>query len=359
MAGAPEARRNRVTADVLTTRHLNRALLARQMLLERSTVPLTSVVERMGGIQMQYAPAGYIGLWSRMRDFERPMLTRALEDRSVVQGTMMRGTIHTVSAADYWPMMAGIGRISREWFTKQVRAMAETDMLAVASAVRQELAEGPLRITELSRRLEARGFPPRSAGWASWWVELLRVPPSGTWERRRADLYELADRWLRRRDVDEDDGIEHLIQRYLGAFGPAPPKDIASWMGLNVSQMKHVIERMELREFRDERNGRLLDLPDAAMPVAETPAPVRFIPVWDAMLLVHARRTQVLPEEYRPLIFNTKTPHSHNTFLIDGQVAGTWRFEAGKVQLTPLRTLSREERLGLDEEAHRLAAFHA
>jgi len=359
MAGASEARRHRVTSEVLTIRHLNRALLARQMLLERSTLPLTSVVERMGGIQMQYAPAGYIGLWSRMRDFERPMLTRALENRSAIQGTMMRGTIHTVSAADYWPMMAGIGRINREWFTKQVRAMAETDMVAVASAVRQELAEGPLRVTELSRRIDARGFPPRSAAWASWWVELVRVPPSGTWERRRADLYELADRWLPRREVSEDDGIEHLIRRYLGAFGPAPLKDIASWMGLNVNQMKHVAERLEQRELRDEGGRPLLDLPDAAIPDPDTPAPVRFIAVWDAMLLVHARRTQVLPEEYRPLIFNTKTPHSHNTFLIDGQVAGTWRFEAGEVQLTPLRTLSTDEQLGLDEEAHRLTAFHA
>ena len=358
MAGPSETRRHRVTAEVLTTRHLNRALLARQMLLERSTLPLTSVVERMGGIQMQYAPAGYIGLWSRMRDFERPMLTQALEDRSAVQGTMMRGTIHTVSAADYWPMMAGTFRLTREWFSKQVRAMANVDMLAVASAVREELAAGPLRITELSRRIEACGFPPRSAGWASSWVELVRVPPSGTWERRRADLYELADRWLPRREVSEDDGIEHLIGRYLGAFGPAPPRDIASWMGLNVGQMRHVIDRMDLREHRDASGGSLLDLPDAAIPDPDTPAPARFIAVWDAMLLVHARRTQVLPEEYRALIFNTKTPHSHNTFLIDGQVAGTWRFEAGEIQLTPLRTISTSERVALDEEAHRLAAFH-
>jgi hypothetical protein len=359
MAGASEARRHGVTAEVLTTRHLNRALLARQMLLERATPPLTSVVERMGGIQMQYAPAGYIGLWSRMRDFERPTLTRALEDRGVIQGTMMRGTIHTVSAPDYWPMMAGVFRINREWFSKQVRAMADVDMLAVTRAVREELADGPLRITELSRRIEARGFPPRSAAWASWWVELVRVPPSGTWERRRADLYELADRWLPRREVSEDDGIQHLIGRYLGAFGPAPLKDVASWMGLNVTQMRHVVERMDLREHRDESGGPLLDLPDAAIPEPDTPAPVRFIAVWDAMLLVHARRTQVLPEEYRSVIFNTKTPHSLNTFLIDGHVAGTWRFEAGEIQLTPLRKLSTDERLGLDEEAHRLAAFHA
>ena len=348
-----------MTDPVLTPRRLNRALLARQHLLERSALPLTDVVEQMGFIQMQYAPAGYIGLWSRMQDFRRPMLTRALEERRVVQGTMLRGTIHTVSAADYWPAMAGVSRINREWFSKQVRVMAETDMPAVARAVREELAAGPLRIGELSDRIAARGFPPRAAFWASWWVELLRVPPSGTWERRRADLYALADAWLPRSEVSEDEGMAHLVRRYLGAFGPAPIKDIASWMGVNVGQMRHVVDSMALRTLRDEAGGALLDLPDAPLPPADTPAPVRFIAVWDAMLLVHARRTQVLPEVYRSRIFNTKAPHSFNTFLVDGAVAGTWRFEDGEVQLSPFETLEPTVKAEVEDEAHRLSMFHA
>jgi hypothetical protein len=344
----------------LTSGHLNRALLARQHLLERSPHGLTEVMEEMGGIQTQYAPAGYIGLWSRMRDFERPMLTRALEERRAVQGTMMRATIHTVSAADYWPMLAGIRRVNREWYAKvQAREMAGIDMAAVADAVREELAGGPLRLRELAARVAARGFPAAAAGWSGLWVELLRVPPSGTWERRRADLYALADRWIERAEVAEADGIEHLVRRYLGAFGPARLKEIAGWTGLNVMQMRHVVEGMELRHLSDEDGKPLLDLPDAPLPDPETPAPPRFIAVWDAMLLVHARRTQVLPEALRPLIFNTKTPHSHNTFLLDGQVAGTWRFDAGEIQLSPLRDLSADERQALDQEAHRLAAFHA
>ncbi len=348
-----------MTDPTLGQRALNRALLARQMLLERSAASLTEVMERMGGIQMQYAPAGYIGLWSRMREFERPMLTAALEERRAVQGTMMRATIHTVSAADYWPMMAGIRRINREWFGKvQAAAIGDTDMEAVGSAVREELSDGPLRIAELSQRLASRGFPPRAASWAGLWVDMVRVPPSGTWERRRADLYGLADQWLSPVRVDEDEGIAHLVRRYLGAFGPAPLKDIASWMGLNVGQMRRVVERIELRRFADESGKPLVDLPDAPLPEPETPAPVRFIAVWDAMLLVHARRTQVLPEQYRPAIFNTKTPHSHNTFLVDGQVAGTWRFEDGEIEIEPLRRLRAEERRGVDEEAHRMARFH-
>lgn len=348
-----------MSTDVLSARALNRALLHRQMLLERSELPLTEVIEGMGGIQNQYAPAGYIGLWSRMREFERPMLTRALEERRVVQGTLMRATIHVVSAADYWPMMAGIERINREWYTKvQAREMGEVNLDQVVAATRDELAHGPLRFSELTDRLVGRGFPARAAAWATSSVPMVRVPPSGTWERRRADIYGLAEAWLARPDVTEEQGIELLIRRYLGAFGPAPLKDIAGWMGLNVGQIRHVADRMHLRPFRDAAGKPLVDLPDAPRPEPEVPAPPRFLAVWDALLLVHARRTQVLPEDLRPLIFNTRTPHSHNTFLLDGQVAGTWRFDEGEIQLSPLRALTAYERDELEVEAHRLAAFH-
>ena len=308
---------------------------------------------------MQYAPAGYIGLWSRMRNFERPMLTQALEQRRVVQGTMMRGTIHTVSAREYWAMMAGIRRINREWFAKAwAQALAGIDREAVATATREELTAGPLRFAELVRRLEERGITSMPAGSVNLWVDLVRVPPSGTWERRRADLYGLADQWLPRIEVDEDAGIELLIRRYLGGFGPAPLRDIASWMGVKVGQMRHVADRMGLRPLRDGDGRALVDLPDATLPAEEAPAPVRFLAVWDAMLLVHARRTDVLPEAFRPVIFNTRTPHSFNTFLVDGQVAGTWRHEAGEIQLSPLRPLTAAERREVDDEAHRLAALH-
>ena len=345
---------------LLSTRGLNRALLARQHLLARSPLGIVDVVEGMGGIQTQYAPAGYIGLWSRMRDFSRPMLTQALEQREIIQATLMRATIHMVSAADYWPMEVGVRRIRAEWFEKiAAREIEKFDVGAVADAVRDVLADGPLRMKELTERLGARGLPPTAARWAATWVDLVRVPPCGTWERRRADLYGLADAWLPKPAVTEEEGMELLIRRYLGAFGPAPLKDIASWMGMKVGQMRDVADRLELRSFRDESGGLLLDLPGAPLPDPETTAPPRFLAVWDAALLVHARRTLILPEELRPQIFNTKTPHSHNTFLLDGQVAGTWRHEDGEISLTPLRPLMPAERASLDDEAHRLATFHA
>ena len=317
-------------------------------------------MEDIGGIQMQYAPAGYLGLWSRMRDLERATLTRALEERTVVQGTLMRSTIHTVSADDYWPMLTGIRRINREWYSRvQARELAGIDPDAAARAVRELLAGGSLRMAELSAGLEERGFPPRTAKLVGLWVDLVRVPPSGTWEQRRADRYGLADDWLPPVACSEDEGMTLLVRRYLGAFGPAPLRDIATWMGMNVGQMRHAADGMELRILRDADGRALLDLPDGPLPDPDTPAPARFIATWDAMLLVHARRTQVLPEAFRPRVFHTRLPHSMNTFLLDGQVAGSWRSEAGEVRLDPFRPLTRSERASLEEEAHRLAAFHA
>jgi Winged helix DNA-binding domain len=348
-----------VSETRLGRRHLNRALLDRQQLLERSADPLPRVVEGMGGIQMQYAPSGYIGLWSRMRDFTRPMLTQALETKAVIQGTLMRGTIHTVSTADYWPMLAGIRRINREWYTRiAAPALAGIDMDAAVRCARRLLADGPMRFADLAAALGERGFPMPAVKALGFSMDLVRVPPSGTWDARRADLYGLSEWWTEPVEVSEDEGIEHLVRRYLGAFGPAPMRDIASWMGVTVGQMKHVVERMELVTHRDEAGKPLLDLPDASLPDPETPAPPRFIGVWEAMLLVHARRTGILPEEHRPRIFSTRTPHSFNTFLLDGEVAGAWRFEDGEIRLDLFRALSSSERTALDEEAHTLVALH-
>ena len=158
--------------------------------------------------------------------------------------------------------------------------------------------------------------------------------------------------------MTEAEGLEHLVRRYLGGFGPASPHDVASWAGLPVTTLRPVLEGLGLRRFHDGQGGELLDLPGAPLPDPETPAPARFLPTWDATLLVHARRTQVLPERYRSLVFQTRTPHSVPTFLVDGAVAGTWRHEQGRVRLEPFDRLPRPARRELDEEAERLAAFH-
>lgn len=341
------------TAERLSQRRLNRAVLARQLLLERSSLPVERVLEQVAGLQTQYAPSGYIGLWSRMRDFQRPMLTRALETHRVIQATLMRATIHMVSAEDYWPMVHAVRRGRREWWLRQARSqLGDIDADRLAATVRQALSDGPLRQKELSERLEAAGLAGGMSG-ANMLVDLVRVPPSGTWDRRRADLYGLAGAWLPEPAFDEEAGIDHLVRRYLGGFGPATEREIATFAGLDLSQVRGSLERIEHRRFAD----RLVDLPDAPLPAEETPAPVRFIGQWEAILLVHARRTQVLPEAYRPRIFHTKAPQSFATVLVDGQVAGTWRHEPGGITLEPFAPLAPAARREVEAEAHRLEAY--
>jgi hypothetical protein len=232
-------------------------------------------------------------------------------------------------------------------------------MDAAVALVREQLAGGPRRATELREFLGSRGYPAFVWSGLPAWLDLVRVPPSGTWEQRRADLYALGEVWLRPKKVAEDAGLTHLVRRYLGGFGPATLADIADWAGVAKPALIPIVAKLALRQFRDERGRELLDLPAAPLPDADTPAPVRFLPTWDATLLVHARRTQILPEPYRPLVFHTKTPHSVPTFLVDGAVAGKWRYENGRVQLEPFDSLPRKIRGELEEEAGRLAAFHA
>ncbi len=338
----------------LTQRDLNRALLARQLLLERTQTTLPAALESMGGLQAQYAPSMYIGLWSRVEGFARDHLTRALERRTVVQGTLLRATIHLVSARDYWPFTVAIEQTRREWWLRVARSgLSAEEVAAAASALRDALANGPLRRREIEDLL---GKP--LAGAVGLWLDLVRVPPSGTWERRRADLYASADDWLGRAEITPEEGVEHLVRRYLGGFGPAPAGDIANWAGLAVGSIEPSLERLRLRRFRDEQGRELLDLLRAPLPDPDTPAPVRFLPTWDATLLVHARRTGILPEEHRPKVFSTKTPHSVGTFLVDGAVAGTWRYEGGTVRTEPFDRLDATTRRELAEEAERLAAFH-
>ena len=188
---------------------------------------------------------------------------------------------------------------------------------------------------------------------------MVRVPPSGTWDQRRADLYGLAQTWVRPVTHSQAAGLEHIVRRYLGGFGPATVREIADWGGVAHTTLLPAIERVALRRFRDEKGKELLDLQRAPLPDPATPAPVRFLPTWDATLLVHARRTEILPERYRPLVFNTRTPHSVPTFLVDGEVAGTWRHEGERVEIKPFEPLPKAVRREVEDEATRLEAFHA
>ena len=295
----------------------------------------------------------YVGLWSRLEGFERDALTAALERRSVVQATLMRSTIHLVSKADYWPLALATRGARRESWQRAAPDRASPQAMAGAARRLRSALDGTVSRKELE---ELVGKPRANA--INAWIDLVRVPPSGTWERRRADLYAAAEDWVGE-PPEVPDPAEHLVRRYLAGFGPAARKDVASFTGLPPAELRPLLDRMRLRRFQAEDGEELLDIPRAPLPDPETPAPPRFLPTWDATLLVHARRTGVLPEEHRPRIFSSRNPHSFPTFLVDGRVAGTWRYEGGAVRLEPFGRLDAATRRELKQEADRLAEFHA
>lgn len=343
---------------VLSARELNRALLARQHLLKRSSLSVPRLLQQIGGIQSQYAPSSYVRLWTNLRRFEMADLDRLLEQRKVVQGTLMRSTIHLVSAADYWPIAEGIGPSRQEWWHRTFgKEFSREEIDGIAAKLDKELAGRVWPRKELDEQMRSHS----TTVWSGAWVALIRVPPSGTWKRRRADLFQRAAEWIGPSAADEQAGLDLLLRRYLGGFGPARLADAAKWAGVDVPKMKSAAERMTLRTFRDEDGRELVDLPHAPLPDASTSAPIRLLPTWDATLLVHCRRARILPEEYRPLVFSIKIPHSVGTILVDGAVAGSWRTEAssGKAVLrtTVFEKMPASAERELRYEASRLIRF--
>lgn len=343
----------------LSARRLNRALLARQLLLARRRIPVGQALERVGGLQAQYAPSPYVRLWSTIDGFSRDDLTRALGRRRAVHGMLMRSTIHVVSSRDYWSFAAGVGPSRREWW---LRTWGRHEGAANVDFVAHEL-ESRLAGRTWHRK-EIDGLLPEKSStvWSGIWIPLVRVPPSGTWERRRADLFRLASDWLPPEQLTEDEGLERLLRRYLAAFGPSTLADAAGWSGVARATLASVAERIATRTFRDETGTVLLDLPRAPLPPEDLHAPVRFLGHWDAVLLVHARRTQILPERFRQVVFSTKAPQSMATFLVDGSVAGAWRVERtaprATLRLEPFEPLPRTARDELRAEGEGLVRFH-
>ena len=307
----------------LTTRQLNRAVLARQLLLTKVDLGIPTALERTGGLQTQYAPSGYIGLWGRLAEFERDALTWALDDRSVVQATLMRCTIHMVSAADFWPICAAIRASRREWWLRiaKSRKLPEVDHDRLAEVLREALADGPRRSSEVIATMQRAGFDKPYWEGAGLWVDMVRVPPSGTWARRRADLYGLAEQWIPRVDVVEIDGLRLLLTRYLQAFGPAALADAATWSGVPRTRLEQVVATMKLATYRDETGT-------------------------------------ALPEPFRTAIFHTKIPQSVGTVLVDGSVAATWAWRADHVEVDELATLTVRQRREVSHEVERLTAFY-
>lgn len=344
-----------MTADLpeLSAADLRRTVLARQLLAARADVDMASALTRVASLQAQYAPTVYIGLWSRLARFGRQDLTDALSDRRVVQGTMMRSTIHLAAAADYWPLNVAIREVRRTWYLR-ARRTDGVDARAAAERTRRAFAD-----MDVLTRKQLDELAGAESSYVGLFVDLVRVPPSGTWDRRRADLFALAEQWVGPEpDLDVDVAWRHLVRHYLTGFGPATAHEIANWAGTNVGTIHAIVRTMDLRRYRATDASVLLDLPELEVAPSTMSLPVRFLGPWEALLLVHARRAEILAEDDRPRIFGTKTPQSFNTFLVDGTVRGTWRHVDGRVEVAPWRPLTPAQRAAVDEEAAVLATLH-
>lgn len=264
----------------------------------------------------------------------------------------MRTTIHVVARGDYWKLVMGTQRSQQAWATRTQALPPERTLRDAADRLRRALADGPKTVRELGDI--AKGF----VGSLGYWVPLVRVPPSGTWERRRADRLALAEDWVGPIDATEDEGLEHLVRSYLRAFGPAPWKDIASWAGVGVAELKLGAANLAIVRYLDERGDELLDLGGFEIEDGGAAAPVRFLPHWDANLLVHARRTGVLPEEHRPRVFSIRNPFSVGTVLVDGRVVAGWSLKDGRIQVEEYEQLRPKDRKAVERERAALEAFH-
>jgi len=271
----------------------------------------------------------------------------------VIQATTLRATIHLHSARAFWPIAMGIREARRTWWLRlQKGSVTEADVAAKAGWLRSALADGPRDTRDLGT--EAAGF----VGHHGLWLDLLRVPPSGTWERRRADRLALAEQWIGPPDTTEAGGRRSLVEAYLRAFGPGRWADIATWAGVPATWLQEATGDLELVRYADERGQELIDLPGLEITDPEVPTPVRLVAHWDALLLVHARRALVLPEEHRTRIFHSRNPFSVGCVLVAGQVAATWSVRDGAVVVEALRDLSAAERDAVEVERAGLDAFH-
>ncbi|HXZ58061.1 MAG TPA: winged helix DNA-binding domain-containing protein [Gaiellaceae bacterium] len=334
--------------QALTQRELNRATLARQLLLKRARLPVARAVQRVAGLQAQLGSTPYVGLWTRLDGFRRSSLEQALRRRSVARGVLMRGTVHLVSTADYGLFGSALEIRSPGWVTPEAEELATR----LAAELRQFTSE-PRTRAEVFEWLEHEHGVVSDGTNGVWYAVRLEArighsPESSLWGAPTQGITFLA---VECEDVDGRAARAQLVRRYLAAFGPATRAEIAGWSGLKVRDFADGLDG--LRILRDDRGRELFDLPRAPLPAGDTPAPVRFLPKFDNVLI---DRERVLPEEYRKLVVR-KNADVQPTFTVDGLVAGVWRVERGKVVTEPFAPLPRHARREVDDEARRLGSW--
>lgn len=349
--------------EKISQRGLNRALLARQMLLKKEGVPTVEALERLVGLQAQQARPPFVGLWSRVEGFRREDLKSLVEERQAIRGTMMRCTLHLLSRRDFVAFRPVLQPVLTGAMRSILGARAGTfDLQEILEIAAGMFRQQPRTFTEIRQAL-IEHYPEadeRAMGYAvRTHLPLVIVPNEHDWSFRADPLFTLAEEWLGQPLPDQECPRE-IVRRYLAAFGPATPADVQAWSGLRGLAPVLKALRPELATFRDERGRELFDLPEAPRPHEETPAPARFIAEFDNLILSHADRTRVIADEYRPPVMG-KNAVIRATVLTDGFIAGMWRVtRSGKratltvEEFAPLPSSAREE---LAAEAESLVSF--
>lgn len=348
---------------VLTLREINRATLARQMLLERVSLSVPVVIERLVGMQAQLASAPYVGIWTRIQNFQRDDLAGLLNNRSVIKATLMRSTLHLFTAGDYLLFRATLQPVLTSAFEAVLKDRAKgLDVEKLVKTARAFIAEQPRAFAEITEHFTAL-MPEADPGAMRYGIRthlpLIQVPTDARWSFPGNPKFTLADAWLDK-SIPTEDHLHTLIRRYLAAFGPATVTDIQTWSGLG--KLKDVMDKLrpELVTYRDERKNELFDVPDMPLPDADTPSPERFLPEFDNLLLSHKNRTRVVADAYRKQVYLPGLRVAA-TILVDGFVRGAWKVEKIKgtatLTITPFDTLTKQNRDVLVAEGEQLVRF--
>jgi DNA glycosylase AlkZ-like len=359
-------------AERLSLAALNRALLARQGLLERMDLPVVEAVEAIGALQAQHWPAPPVALWSRMKRFVPDDLYAALERGDLLTGTLLRTTLHLVSAREY-PAYAAVATEMADWRRSKKEASDDARRLLddlVAHARRTaRTSEDVAAFAEEWVKAHPRALhrdevkAQRDRKWRALvrWQGFVRVPEDGEWGARSPSALRAAPK--PRRKLAVADALDEVVLRHLRAFGPASADDVASWINWRPKPVREALARLEgkLTAFEDEAGRALYDLPDAPRPDPETPAPPRLLAPFDSVLLAYAskHRARILPDAHRDVVYERANLRIKPSYTVDGMVAGTWDVEVkrGEAVLTlrPLEKLPRAARTELVDEAERLA----
>jgi len=346
--------------DVLSQRALNRALLERQHLLRRRKASAAQEIEHLVAMQAQVPNSPYVGLWTRLEGFQPNQLSDLISKRRAVRLGLLRNTIHLVTARDCLALRPSFQSLFERALKTSAfgRNLVGIDMSALIAQVTVLMQEKPRTFSELGKLLQRR-WPDRHATSLAYairyLVPIVQVPPRGIWGKSAQPTWTTTELWLGR-PLDPQPSIDKLILRYLAAFGPAAVSDISAWSGL--TGLRDTVERLrpKLRVFQDERGRELFDMQDGPRPDPDTPAPPRFLPEYDNLLLGHHHRTRVIDHAYRYVIVV-------GTLLVDGFVKGTWTIkptrEAATLTIEPLQRLTKADRRAVAEEGERLLTFAA